>query len=141
MKKKEANVRIRSLIQHPDAPPTIEQQRLNATWIQKGQTDYIQYEETKDDMTIRTNVKITDDDILILRGGDIEMRLPLRHGQVQIGTYRNDPLHWKLRVVTDDLQIERNDTKGRLHADYTLSLGEQLLGTYALTITYTEGTL
>ena len=139
--KRQAILRIHSLIQHPGDKPMIDQQQLNATWIQKVTTDYIQYKETREGQEVRTTVKVTDEEVLILRGGDIDMRLPLKAHTTQRGTYRNEPLVWAMMVEAEDVTIERSEEKNKWRATYRLHIGEEEIGKYTLTMTYTEGTL
>lgn len=144
-RKKDRNVLIRlySSIRHPDQDE--EKHELTATGllIEKAGKTYLKYEETQSDQQIQTIVKLDSEDALIMRRGAVNMRLPFMATGERVGSYESGPATFNLVVKTEELSFteEEDNSGGRFNVNYELHAEGSLLGTYKLTITYTEGTL
>ena len=103
----------------------------------------MKYEEQQNGKVVRTTVKLDAEDALILRSGAVTMRLPFVTNDKRAGAYGSEPASFNLIVETDRLEsvIKEDGTGGHFHVVYHLHAEGSLLGTYELTITYTEGTL
>ncbi|MER2088514.1 MAG: DUF1934 domain-containing protein [Sporosarcina sp.] len=144
-REKERNVKIKlqSSIRHPGQDE--EKHELNATGllIEKAGKPYLKYEEEQGGKRIQTIVRLDSSDALIMRRGAVNMRLPFIEAGERSGTYGNGPAAFDLVVKTEKLDFtERKDgSGGRFNVNYNLHAEGSLLGTYELTITYTEGTI
>lgn len=137
---KQVNIRLHSSIRHPGQAKDTQEFQLKGRLIEKRDTSYLQYEEQQGG-TIETIVKLDSKEALIMRKGAVQMRLPFSVENRRIGSYGSGPATFDLLVETDHLQFtqERESGGGRFEVRYRLSDGKSLLGTYNLTITYTEG--
>jgi len=133
-------IQLQSSIQHPGQDAETHNLEATGTYIKKAGTSYLKFVETTEGKEIRTTVKMSDDDALILRRGALDMRLPFIVGSELPGTYGNGPASFKLRVKTKRLAINNGHQHGSFNVAYELHAEGALLGTYELTITYTEGT-
>jgi uncharacterized beta-barrel protein YwiB (DUF1934 family) len=145
-REKERNVKIRlhSSIRHPGQDE--EKHELTATGllIEKAGKSYLKYEEEQQSgKPIQTIVKLDSTDALIMRRGAVNMRLPFIKAGERPGTYGNGPATFDLVVKTGKLDFtkQEDNSGGRFNVNYDLHAEGSLLGTYELTITYTEGTI
>ncbi len=119
---------------------------MNATGllIEKAGKSYLKYEEQQNGNRIQTTVKMDAKDALIMRSGAVTYAACLLLQPVNDqGTYGSGPATFDLVVKTDKLEFtEKEDNSGgRFNVHYELHAEGSLLGTYELTITYTEGTI
>ncbi|WP_431029038.1 DUF1934 domain-containing protein [Lysinibacillus sp. LZ02] len=111
---------------------------LQGTFIEKAGTHYLRYEEVQDDKNIRTTVKLTDEQALIMRKGGVNMRLPLNTKQKEQGHYDSPYGTIPLVTKTHQLSYERREASGEFKTQYDLILGGTSVGNYTLQIYYTE---
>lgn len=111
---------------------------LQGTFIEKSGTHYLRYEEIQDDQTIRTTVKLTDEQAFIMRNGGINMRLPLNMAQQEHGRYESKFGSIPLMTETNQLSYERLETGGQFRTEYELIIDGSSVGNYTLEINYTE---
>ena len=143
--KKDRNVLIRlySSIRHPDQDEEKHELTANGLLIEKAGKSYLKYEEQQSGKSIQTIVKLDSTDALIMRRGAVTMRLPFVAAGERLGTYGSGPATFDLVVKTDKLEFteQKDKSGGRFNVNYDLHAEGSLLGTYELTITYTEGTI
>lgn len=134
-------ITLHSSIQHPGQKKEQHHLRLTGQLIQKAQTNFLKYEEQLDDLRVRTTVKMTEDEALIMRSGGVSMRLPFSLEQIRAGQYGNGPAQFNLNVKTASITTKHDEAKGAgsFSVHYELLDNEQSMGTYELTLTYTEG--
>ncbi len=133
-------ITLKSAIQHPGQEAEMYQLEADGEIVYKAGNRYLRYEEEQNREITKTMIKLDPDDALIMRTGAIQMRLPLeRHGS-KVGTYTNGPLAMDMVIETQDLSIDFHEAEGRFHVRYDLHSEQSLLGSYELTIHYTEGT-
>lgn len=112
---------------------------LEGTLVQKAGQDYLRYEEVQEDQTVRTTIKLVQEQALIMRSGSVKMRLPLNVAQHEQGHYESMHGSLPLETKTHQLAIEQlpNGT-GRFMTQYDLMIGGSSVGHYTLEINYTE---
>lgn len=137
---KDVSVKLQSSIQHPGQEKEVHLLETTGRYIKKAQTSYLKYEETTNGEKIDTTVKIMDGEALILRSGAVSMRLPFVKEHERPGTYGNGPAAFRLNVKTTALDFTDKDAGGEFNVNYELHADGALLGTYEITITYSEGT-
>lgn len=110
-------------------------------YIEKAGISYLRYIEEQDGAEIQSTVKMGNDDALIMRAGALKMRLPFFTDSDRAGAYSNAQANFKLLVRTKHLEFikEATNTEGRFSVHYELHTEGSLLGTYELSITYSEG--
>lgn len=115
---------------------------LQGVWLKKNGKMYLRYEEIIEDQTIRTTVKMNNDDVLILRSGAVNMRLPFSTECKQNGHY--DTMYGTLPLQTKTYHlgfehVDEDNISGRFNVQYDLIISGQSVGHYTLEIQYTEG--
>lgn len=135
------NVSLHSSIQHPGQEKESQEIQLTGRYIEKTQSSYLKYEEKQNGGIVKTTVKMSKDDALIMRSGAIAMRLPFSLTEQKLGQYGNGPVQLKLGVKTKHIEFkeEPDRSNGRFSVHYELIDGEEIVGIYELTMIYTEG--
>jgi uncharacterized beta-barrel protein YwiB (DUF1934 family) len=133
------DIQLHSTIRHPGQDQEIHELSLTGQLIEKKGYYYLKYEEQQNGNSVLTTVKMGTEDALILRSGAVTMRLPFILEGERPGNYGSGPASFNLLVKTT--RLEFSEQAGRFHVTYELHAEGSLLGTYELTITYTEGTL
>lgn len=137
---KPVSILLRSSIQHPGQDKETTEVNLTGRYIKKPQSSYLKYEEDQNGGTVKTTVKMCDDHALIMRSGAISMQLPFTLNEIRSGKYNSGPMQLALFVKTNKIEFneEPNNATGRFIVQYQLIDGEAKVGTYELTMTYTE---
>lgn len=131
---KTVKVQLVSTIRHPNVQEETINIKTKGILTLKGEQYYLVYEETQNEKTIRTTVKLSGQNALILRSGGVKMRLPLERGEFQIGSYETQYGTMIITTNTKHLHFE----VGRFQVEYELIINEEVAGTYTLELTYTE---
>ena len=136
-------IRLHSSIQHPGQDKETHDLQATGRVIEKSNTLYLQYAEEQDGNEIKTLVKMGKEEALIMRSGAVTMRLPFAIGGERPGDYGSGPANMKLLVKTNQLEFmaKSDRANGRFNVNYELHAEGSLLGTYEITITYSEGTI
>lgn len=111
---------------------------LQGSFIEKAGTHYLRYEEVQDDKTIRTVVKLTNEQSYIMRSGGVTMRLPLNVVQKERGRYESAYGTLPLVIKTHQLSYEQQEQGGQFKTKYDLIMDGSTVGNYTLEIKYTE---
>ena len=114
---------------------------LRGTFVEKAGKPYLRYEEVQEDQTIRTTVKLTNDQGLIMRSGGVNMRLPLNTLRRERGHYESPygslPIETKTHQLAIDVE-QGSKVSGRFKTQYDLIIGGNAVGNYTLEINYSE---
>jgi uncharacterized beta-barrel protein YwiB (DUF1934 family) len=104
-------------------------------FFQKENASYLQYEESSDQGSIRTTVKVAGNEALILRNGAVKMRLPFALYQPMRGTYKLPFGKFETMTLAKNISL----SKGKIDLLYDFSMqGAPSVGTYHLEITFQE---
>ena len=101
---------------------------------QKEGASFLQYEEVLEEGSVRTIVKVAEDEALILRGGAVKMRLPFRLHKKMRGSYEMP--FGTFETLTMAKKIEHSD--GLIAILYDFTMQGSPAGTYHLEITFQE---
>ena len=112
--------------------------RVFGTYLEKGNAAYLRYEETVEEGSVRTIVKMAQDNALILRGGAIKMRLPFELNRKLNGSYEMP--FGQFATVTKARRIDYSyeNGKGRFDVLYDFSMEGAQASTYQLEIAFQE---
>ncbi|WHY77493.1 DUF1934 domain-containing protein [Neobacillus sp. WH10] len=103
-------------------------------YYQKEAASFLQYEEVLEEGSVRTIVKVAEDEALILRGGAVKMRLPFRLHKKMRGSYEMP--FGTFETLTMAKKIEHSD--GLIDILYDFTMQGSPGGTYHLEITFQE---
>ncbi|MFC4184144.1 DUF1934 domain-containing protein [Saccharococcus thermophilus] len=99
---------------------------------------YLHFEEQQEIGSIRTVVKITNDEVLVMRSGAVHMRHAFRKTEETTGHYRTSFGQWTMKTKTDQIEFHYDDKrkKGRLFVSYQLQMQNEQTGRHAMTIMF-----
>ncbi|WP_235824704.1 DUF1934 domain-containing protein [Bacillus salipaludis] len=122
---------------------TIDQQesfelRLFGQYFEKGNASYLKYEEAMEEGSVRTIVKMTAGEGLILRGGSVKMRLPFELNRKLNGSYEMPFGQFETTTLTKNLEHSFENGKGLIDILYDFTMQGSPAGTYHLQITFQE---
>lgn len=134
------HIQLHSSIQHPGQEKETHNIQAIGRYTEKKDSAYLQYEEEQEGQKIQTIVKLGEQEALIMRSGAVKMRLPFSIEGDRLGEYRNEQVTFKLQVKTNGLSFRQEKGRnGKFSVMYELHAEGSLLGTYELSITYSEG--
>lgn len=131
---KTVNVRLLSVIRHPNVDEETIDIQTQGVLTLKGEQPYLVYNEIQDEKVIRTTVKLSSESALIMRSGDVKMRLPFLYGEFQTGSY--DSGYGTIIITTNTKSLQFED--GHFKVEYELWINEEIAGTYKLELIYSE---
>ena len=135
---KQVKVKLKTTIQQPNEQPEVYELWVTGTYIEKGESAYLKYEEVQDDKNIKTIVKMGETEALILRSGGINMRLPFVKETEQTGSYESEYGVLMVRTMTRKIMFEKNKQDGQFVVQYDLNVSGQSVGEYTLEFHYME---
>lgn len=114
---------------------------LEGSYVEKGGSAYLRYEEVQEELMIQTTVKLAKFQAFIMRSGGVNMRLPLNPDQRENGHYESP--FGSLPIVTSTHQLSHeinlsDKVSGRFHTQYDLLIDGNSVGRYTLEIQFSE---
>ncbi|MEY9974892.1 uncharacterized beta-barrel protein YwiB (DUF1934 family) [Lysinibacillus sp. RC46] len=134
----QVNIKLISTIRPIDGDSESYEMWLTGQLLEKAGSMYLKYEEVQEDKTIRTTMKLGNEQALIMRTGAVKMRLPLNIIEQQIGHYESEFGSMPLVIHTKKMTYTKQAVSGDFHVQYDLLMGGQSVGNYKLDITFTE---
>ncbi|TWT27611.1 DUF1934 domain-containing protein [Planomicrobium sp. CPCC 101110] len=132
---KSVMIRLTTTIRQPNVDDQVMELRSEGLLTEKNNRRYLQYAEQQEDLEIRTVVKLSEDEALILRSGGLQMRLPFLLHKEQTGNLTNAQGSFMLTTMAHELLVE--DTRFKVR--YDLAMGADHVGEYEMEIQFTEG--
>ncbi|AMQ21918.1 DUF1934 domain-containing protein [Geobacillus sp. JS12] len=104
----------------------------------KGETGYLQFEEENELGRVKTTVRISTEEVAVIRSGAVEMRQTFRRRQETPGHYGTVFGRWAMAAKTDAIEFHYDDKRkrGRLFLSYELFLQNERSGRHTLTLTF-----
>lgn len=136
--KSQVNIKLISTIRPIDGEAETVEMWLNGHLLEKAGSMYLRYEEVQEDKTIRTTMKLGEEQALIMRAGAVKMRLPLDIAEQQIGHYESELGSIPLVIQTKKMTFTRQAVSGNFYVQYDLLMSGQSVGKYIVDITFTE---
>lgn len=140
---KAVKIKLITKIRPIEGEPETYEMWLQGSYIEKLDNAYLRYEEVQDGQSIRTTMKLGNDQALIIRGGAVNMRLPLNKHDEQLGNYESEFGSLPVITRTHALEFQRqssDEKSGRFSVQYDLIMGGQMVGNYTVNIQFTEVT-
>ena len=116
-------------------------QELPAEVFAKGNALYVRYEEPKMGPyqgDTRATVKLTGDELKIIRHGEVQSEQAFRLGQKLPGYYRSPFTSFQLSTHTQRLSIDIDDMSGRASWAYDLYVFDEFSGHFSISLTIQE---
>ncbi|MEB2300732.1 DUF1934 domain-containing protein [Lysinibacillus xylanilyticus] len=134
----QVNIKLISTIRPIEGESEGYEMLLTGQLLEKAGSIYLKYEEVQEDKTIRTTMKLGNEQALIMRNGAVKMRLPLNIIEQQMGHYESELGSMPLVIDTKEMTFTKQAVSGDFHVQYDLLMGGQSVGNYTLDITFTE---
>ncbi|MFE3574211.1 DUF1934 domain-containing protein [Lysinibacillus sp. NPDC059133] len=134
----QVNIKLISTIRPIDGESEGYEMLLTGQLLEKAGSIYLKYEEVQEDKTIRTTMKLGNEQALIMRNGAVKMRLPLNIMEQQMGHYESEFGSMPLVIDTKEMTFTKQAVSGDFHVQYDLLMDGQSVGNYTLDITFTE---
>lgn len=111
------------------------------TIMKKRDQIYLRYEEVQEDQHMNTTLRFGHENAIIIRNGDIKMRMPFVLGQEQRGHHNSQYGQLPIVTKTKEMIFEPSESlqNGRFYLQYELLIGGQFVGDYSLELNYMEG--
>ncbi|HDG2762455.1 TPA: DUF1934 domain-containing protein [Staphylococcus aureus] len=107
------------------------------TWQQR-QSNFIRYVEQIEDATVNVTIKVDDDNVKLIRKGDINMNLHFVEGQTTTTFYDISAGRIPLEVKTLRILHFVSGDGGKLKIHYELYQDNEKMGSYQYEINYKE---
>jgi uncharacterized beta-barrel protein YwiB (DUF1934 family) len=120
-----------------DEKETIEV-KTTGEYVQKGKTQYIRYEEEHELGYVKTTVKITGNEVVVMRSGAVSMKQRFSKGVLTLTDYTTPFGKLQLETKTKSLTIDTNELEGKLVILYDLQIDEKEKHVHKLVLTYKE---
>ncbi len=134
--RKQATIRLQSL---HEGENTV--QELPAEVISKGKALYVRYIEPKmgpHQGETRAMLKLTDDELKLIRHGEVESEQTFRLGQRLPGFYRSPFTSFNLSTHTQRLELAVEGMSGRAAWVYDLYVLDEFSGHFSISLTIQE---
>ena len=134
--RKQATIRLHSL---HEGENTVQQ--LPAEVIAKGSALYVRYEEPKMGPyqgETRTTVKLTGDELKIIRHGEVQSEQAFKLGQKLPGYYRSPYTSFNLSTHTQRLSLDLSGMTGSASWAYDLYVFDEFSGHFSISLTIQE---
>ena len=109
-------------------------------YYRKDSARFLQYDEMMEEGTVKTIIKMSDADGLILRSGAVKMRLPFRMNKKLRGSYETPYGVFEMGTMTKRMvhRYDEESGEGSIDILYDLKMQGSQAGTYHLAITFEE---
>ncbi|MBT2573062.1 DUF1934 family protein [Bacillus sp. ISL-51] len=130
-------IHVHSFIQNGSEEESVEFTSDGFYYVRNGKT-YLTYHEEHDLGKIKTVVKITEKEILVMRSGAIQMKQRFIPGASTITQYKLPFGQMKLQTETKDIHSDVGGPQGSVKMTYTMTVGENQEHVHNMTIRYKE---
>lgn len=131
---KNVNIQLTTIIRQPEMEEQVMELLSQGTLTVKNNRSYLQYDEQLEGLEIRTTVKISENEAVIMRSGGLQMRLPFLLHKEQTGNLTNEQGSFMLTTKTHELSMSGT----RFNVRYDLSMGASHAGEYEMEIQFME---
>ncbi|MEJ8307293.1 DUF1934 domain-containing protein [Saccharibacillus sacchari] len=116
------------------------EQKLAGQVFQKNKSLYIRYEEpgASGGESVRTLLKVTQDELKVTRHGEVESEQSFRKGDSLPGFYRSPYTRFDMVTHTRELSVRMQGSTGEIHWEYELEVQDVLSGHFAVSLTIQE---
>ncbi|OEH93239.1 DUF1934 domain-containing protein [Bacillus solimangrovi] len=107
----------------------------------KNDSLFLSFEENLEGIDkVKTIMKLTENELFIMRSGGVTMRQNFRVGELLAGSYQSPYGTMAMETKTERIHYQFNDKKreGKLDLAYRLKMQAEEAGRYRLTLTYKE---
>lgn len=106
-------------------------------YYEKSNSVFLRYDEVMEEGTVKSIVKVSENETLILRSGAINMRMVFEMNKKHVGRYETPFGTMGISTRTKRLSHSLEPQAGAIDILYELHMQGALAGTYHMEITYT----
>lgn len=107
-------------------------------YYEKNDAVFLQYEEVMEEGTVRSIIKVSKNETLILRSGAIHMRMVFEMNKKHVGKYESPFGPLAIQTHTKRLSHQLEEGTGSVDILYELHMQGALAGTYHLEVQFKE---
>lgn len=132
-----AKIKVKTTIWNDGEKETFELTTFGR-YYEKGNSIFLQYEEVMEEGTVKSIVKVSKDEVLILRSGAVNMRMLFECDKKHAGRYETPFGTMGIQTQTKKLIHSLAGRSGTMDILYDLHMQGALAGTYHLEIWFEE---
>lgn len=134
---KPVKIRVKTTIWNNDEKETFELTTFGR-YYEKNDSLFLQYQEVMEEGDIKSIVKVSQKDALILRSGAINMRMVFENNKKHAGRYETPFGTMGITTRTKRLEHKIEANQGEIDILYDLNMQGEHAGTYHLVLTFEE---
>lgn len=137
---KEVMITIKGVQKYPGEEPLETVTELDAEYFQRGQSQYVMFEETQEGFTesVKSMLKIKNNSVELTKKGLIQSCMIFEPKQLYMTEYRTPFGGMQLGVRTKELWLSEEEAAIRIRIKYLLESEEQVMADCGIEITIRE---
>ncbi len=137
VEQKSAKIRVKTTIWNDGENEAFELTTFGR-YYEKNESIFLQYEEVIEEGTVKSIVKVSKKEALILRSGAVNMRMVFEEDKKHAGRYETPFGIMRIETMTKRLDHQVGSNTGSMDILYDLHMQGALAGTYHLEISFEE---
>lgn len=134
---KSAKIKVKTTIWNDGQKETFELTTFGR-YYEKGESIFLQYEEFLEEGSVKSIVKVSEHEALILRSGAVNMRMVFVMNKRQAGKYVTPYGTIGIETRTKRLACKKEASSGAVDILYDLHMQGSIAGTYHMEIVFEE---
>lgn len=126
--KKDVIVNINSRQDWEDAESDHVELTTTGIFYKKNDKFYLMYEESDELEKVKTTLKISDDTVTLIRGGETPTQMIFKQGEHNIGLYETIAGTYTLGIKTKRIMLDLSDNGGDIEVEYHIELDQKITG-------------
>ncbi|MFN2744639.1 MULTISPECIES: DUF1934 domain-containing protein [Bacillus] len=132
------DIHVKSVIREGSETETIEF-RTTGFYYTKKDKIYLSYHEEHEAGKVKTIVKASDSEVLVMRSGAIEMKQRFRPGRRTVTHYKMPFGELELGVDTKDISVNHESREGKISIEYDMIVRDDQKHLHKMSISYRGG--
>lgn len=132
------NIHVKSVIREGSDTETIEFRTTGFYYMKKDKI-YLSYHEEHDAGKVKTIVKASENEVLVMRSGAIEMKQRFRPGSRTVTHYKMPFGRLELGVDTKAVSVTHQPPDGKISVEYDMIVSDEQKHLHKMSISYRGG--
>ncbi|UQZ47726.1 DUF1934 domain-containing protein [Bacillus sp. PK3-037] len=132
-------IHVKSVIEDDGNEEVIEFRTTGFYYVKQNKV-YLSYYEEHDLGKVKTIVKVSEGEVLVMRSGAVKMNQRFVTGASTIAKYKMSFGELELKTSTKSIQSDFGEEQGRISIAYDMHVGDEQQHLHNMTITYEGGT-
>lgn len=131
-------IHVKSVIEDDGNEEVIEFRTAGFYYVKQNKV-YLSYYEEHDLGKVKTIVKVSEGEVLVMRSGAVKMNQRFVTGASTIAKYKMSFGELELKTSTKSIQSDLGEEQGRISIAYDMHVGDEQQHLHNMTITYEGG--